>query len=353
MGSVQVARRAHDLETAVQDQRVEIEAAPPGPLGQAYLAQRLARTGPEAAQRLEERTQTDAAFRAGSVVARRIGRGEPRPELLQVDSPGGIARRAARRQAALHVRRPVAAARPAVDPEAPGGRLVRRVQDELDRPALVLVFGALRKHQRAVQLHVLDDHRPAAQQGGRRSGHGSVQRPGDDDPAEDPVVLEPLGVRREQLRLEGDGAVRRVVAKTEQGVPGASAPAFRRFEPVAGPLERVARKRDPPARLPGEEGLQADRESRFVRAGGCCREVAAPSFSGFFPGRPGQRRQDSRHGRAGRFRPGGKRHGRQHRARADLDDHVHPGVGQGSDSAGEGDRLAGVPPPVGPVQPTA
>ena len=258
---------------------MDVEPGSPGPLGQAHLAQRLSRTGPEAAQSLEERTQTDLAFRTGPVVARHIGRGEPRPEFRQVDSLRGVASHGAQRQPALHVHRPIPAAPPAVDPEAPRRYLVRRVEDELDRPALVPVFGALRENQRAVQLHVLHDHRPAAQQGGRRCGHGPVQRSGHDDLAEHPVVFEPLRVRHEKLGLEGDLAASRVVTSAEQGVPGASATAFRRIEPVVRPLERVARQRDPPARFPGKEGLEADREPGLICAGDR-RCEAADSCSG-------------------------------------------------------------------------
>ena len=55
--SGQIARRAHDLKAAVQDQRMHVQSVPAQAFGEGHFAQRLPRAGPGPAQRAEGGTE--------------------------------------------------------------------------------------------------------------------------------------------------------------------------------------------------------------------------------------------------------------------------------------------------------
>ena len=131
---------------------------------------------------------------------------------------------------------------------------------------------------------------------------------------------------------------------------GVPAPPLRGVQPVAGALEGIARKRNPPSGFPCEQSLEANREARLIGLRDGLNESARTRRRRLIDRRRLQARQHTRCGCVGGFGPGGQRHGRQHRAWTDLDYQVHSQFRQRSDSAGEGHRPPGVPPPIFSVE---
>ena len=348
LGTGQVARRAHDLEAAVQHEGMEIEPVPGQGFGQGDLSQRLARTGPDAAEGAEGRTEIDAGARPVAVVAGHVRRRQTGLQALQVDAPANFRNRGTRRHAAFHVDRPVPFA-PLAEDLDPARRRLGSVEHDLHLAAfLTRLLLLLLEDQRVVQLQVLHDHRPDPLGEGGRCRHGAVERPRRHDPVEDLVIAHPRRIGGEDLGLEGELAAGGLVADAQQGVARTPVLTPGRLDPVMLALEGIARQGDPPPTLPREESREADREPRLVRLRNGVQEtvVGAGGLD-----RIARRRAETgkHHRRSGRLRPGGGCHGRQHRARADLQHRVHPELRQRPHPLGEGDRLPGMAPPVGSV----
>ena len=68
------ASSSHHLEAAVEHERMNIEPAPVDGVWQGYLAQRLARPGPECLQRAEGGAEIYPDVSLGTVVSREIHR---------------------------------------------------------------------------------------------------------------------------------------------------------------------------------------------------------------------------------------------------------------------------------------
>ena len=93
-----------------------------------------------------------------------------------------------------------------------------------------------------MQLHVFHDQRAAAFGLRGRGRHGRVEGAGSHEAIEDPVVVQPLGIRRDHFRFERNFSASGLVADAHQGVTGGWPPVPGRLEPVAAALKWIARQ---------------------------------------------------------------------------------------------------------------
>ena len=167
--SLRVAGGRQGLEAAVEQDRVDVEAAAVGGVGQRHHRHCLARPGPDRFQRMEGRSEVDTDGGLGPVDGGEVRGFEPGPQRLDVHRLGDGVQARARRQPSLGVPGPalLGVRRPAEYLEGLRLSALGGVRHELDgaAPRLGLVVVRLGEHQRAVELEVLDDHRPGG--GGR------------------------------------------------------------------------------------------------------------------------------------------------------------------------------------------
>ena len=352
LAAVRVARRAEDLEAAVQHERMRVVGAALEPGRERDLGDGLALPRPERVDRAEGWAEIDPDRGLGAVVGGEVHRRERGLHSLDVER-GGSLRGAGRacRDPPFRVQGPaVFAIAPAEDADAPRRAVVILVQQQLHAPAPVggAVFGILvGKDQRALHPKVFDADCAAPLGAAGRRRHCAVERARRDQPAEDAMVGEPRRIGGEDLGVEGDLPARGFVARAQQGVAGVGAPPPGRLDPVALALERVAGERDPAALLAGEEPVEAERKMRLVGAGDRLHEAAAGTRRRLrlVLRRPLQAAENCRGG-SRRLRPGHGRHRTQHRMGADLDDGIHAEFRQRLDAGPEGHRLARLAPPV-------
>ena len=105
--------------------------------------------------------------------------------------------------------------------------------------------------------------------------------------------------------------------------------ALRHLQPVALPLKRIRRKRNPATAFPSEQTLEGEVQARLIGARDRPDEVADPL--------PPLARD---HTRPFGIRPGERRHRAQHGVRADLHEHIHAQLGQGRHRGRELHRFA-------------
>ena len=242
------------------------------------LAGSLAVTGPQCPRGAEPWTQVHALVRLGAVEGRDVLRAEAGGEGLDVD-PGALGRSRVDPHTALGMKRPALLARtPAEDFEVALRGASGVLQEELEVPdglhRIVLLLGVW-ENQRAAELQVLDDDRPAAfgpDGGGRHSAEECARH---QHAAEHPVVVQPRRIRDGDLAGEQRLAARGLVPGAQQGVAaGGPAPA-RAGHPVAAVLEGLAGQGDAPPGLAGEQAFERHRCSGLVEAGDSLDEAAA------------------------------------------------------------------------------
>ena len=120
--------------------------------------------------------------------------------------------------------------------------------------------------QRRVDLKRLERHPVGARGlGDGRGRQRPVQRRRHHDPAEHPVIAQPLRVRRRHLPLEGDPASRHVVAFAEERMPSHRALSPDSLHPVTMPLERIRRQRQTTTQLARVQPLEPQSEARLPR----------------------------------------------------------------------------------------
>ena len=101
-----VPRDAHDLEAAVEDERMHVQPVPAMGFRQSNLRHRLSRPGPCVTERAEAGTEVDPCTRAVAVVARDVHGRESVFQRIQVDLLTGFLIRYALRKTSFHVNRP-------------------------------------------------------------------------------------------------------------------------------------------------------------------------------------------------------------------------------------------------------
>ena len=210
MRAGKIARYAYGLEATVQYQRMNVQTVAAQTLRQGHLSERLARSGPRSRQRAEGGTEIHARSSSGAVVTVHIHGCKTGFEPVDIQSVIGLRHRAARRHAPFHVLDPTAFASLAVNLDTTG-TLVGFIEHQLKlatRSSVAVGRVLVGKDHCVMELEVLHDHHsPALDKGcGRR--HRAVERTRSDDPVENAMVVQPPGVRREQLGLEGNLATR-------------------------------------------------------------------------------------------------------------------------------------------------
>ena len=265
--SVESAGRAHDLEAAVEQERMKVQIVPSRGFGERYFSERLSGAAPDTPQSAKRRTQLDAGVRPRAVVGRRVQRRKARNQAIQVDPRSALRGGSARRHASLHVDRPFLFTASAEYPDTAGHRRVGSAEQHLHGPAVfhrpvpALLLG---EHERVVQLHLLHRH-PAASLGKRRRcRHGAVERAGRHHAAEHAMVAEPHRVGGEHFRLVGDFTAGGLVPDSQQRMTGRAMTPFRRLQPVTFSLEGIIGYRDPTTGLAREEPVEPDPEPRLV-----------------------------------------------------------------------------------------
>ena len=165
------------------------------------------------------------------------------------------------------------------------------------------------------------------------------------------MVREPCRIRRKYFGLVGDLSAGRLVAGAQQGVVHAGPPPFRRPDPEAFPLERIARQRNPAPRLAREQPLEANRQTGPIAS----RHGSGKGVLGFLDrylrGRPLEACNDRRRpGRSGGLGPGQGHHRTHHRVGTDLHHGLHAEFRQRRHGCSECHRLAHLAAPVRTVK---
>ena len=204
-GAGHVARHSHNLETAVQNQRVYFQAVTARRFGQGDLSQGLAGAGPYPAQGAKGRPQVNAGGSLGAVIGGHVRRCKPGLQAIQVHALFRFRQRGVRDHPAFNVHCPAAFLTTAENLNQSLRTFVGIFQERLKlstpgRHGFSRFL--LREDQRTMQLDVVQYHRAVAFEqrcGGR---HGPIESSGGDQSAKDPVVLQPVRVGRKNLILE-------------------------------------------------------------------------------------------------------------------------------------------------------
>ena len=357
------ASLGHDLEAAIQQQRVNLQAVGICCPGQRQLSQRLAVTGPKGPQGAERRAEVDSRVCSGAVELRDVPGFEAGLQCINIHSIDSFRAGSRRRRSTLGVQRPpVFFGASAVDLEPSPTIGFGIVEHELHAaafgPLLVIGFGfGLGEHHRAVKLEVV--HREAAPRGtrllirpiGNHGGHrhGAVQGARRDDLAVYSMIVQPRRIGCVHLGLEQKLASGGFMTDAEQRVTRARPAPPGGLDPVALVLERVAGQRNAPPGFASELSCKGDVESGLIGPGHGIEESAAVFRGRGTIGRPLHARHHNRLSAGGLRRPGQRGHGAEHRPGTDLDHRLHPQVGQRLDASAELHRLVGLAAPVGPV----
>ena len=262
-----MARRGQDLETAVEQERMQVDTAAVDGFRQDDLADRFAVRGPQCLKRAKHRAEVDAGVRPGAVKCRHVLRRHARPDVVYVNSATALACPGAQRRLALSVERPAVLGFAFAEYlDAPRAAVLGSAKHGLHASSGLVLRVFCREDHRAVQLQIFHVHRLGALGQRRGCRYGAMQGAGHDDAPENAVIVQPRRVGWKHLRLEHHLAARRFVPRAQQRMAGAGAPPPRRLNPIPLALKRIPWQFDPASFLTGEETRERNRETRLIRS---------------------------------------------------------------------------------------
>ena len=254
-----LARRRQHLETAVEQERVQVDTGWVDGVRQRDLADRLAVSGPQGLKGAKHGPEADIRVRPGAIKRRHVLRGQAGFQAVNGQLFPAAAYPGCGGHPGLRVQGPGVfrfAFAENLDPAA--AAVVGSAQYRLNPPPGFVARLFLGEYHRAVQLQIRYVNRSGALAERHGRGHDAVHGSRHDDTSENPVVVQPGGVGGEYLGFEQHLAARRLVAGTQQRVAGTGPLAPRCLNPVALALKRIARQPDAATLFAGKQTRKGD-----------------------------------------------------------------------------------------------